>query len=329
MEDRSKHSSEGAHGKYSSGQPAAAEGHVLDRYVARPKGGEGDGSGEKSPYYKPQAPEIALPKGGGALKGIDEKFTVNAVNGTSSVQVGLPLSQGRGGFTPALSLSYNSGSGNSEFGLGWSLSLPAIQRKADKKLPEYIDATESDVFLLAGAEDLVPVTDSLGNIVITTVTTSSSVTLKIKRYIPRIEGLFARIEYIWNPVSGESWWRVTTKDNITTYYGLTANSRVTDPEYAYRVYKWLPEVVCDHKGNVQQYFYKAEDTDNVAGLHERNHLNGIAPFANTYLKRVGYCNDTPWFNDTSDIYLPDLPSNTTHFLMEAVLDYGDHSSYSL
>src|SRR6218665_1726378 len=103
----------------------------LDQYSKQPSSG-GDDS---SPFYKSAAPTVSLPKGGGALKGIDEKFSVNAVNGTAGMEIPLPLTPGRGGFTPSLSLSYNSGSGNSEFGLGWGLSLPAIQRKTDKKLP--------------------------------------------------------------------------------------------------------------------------------------------------------------------------------------------------
>jgi Salmonella virulence plasmid 65kDa B protein len=56
------------------------------------------------------------------------------------------------------------GSGNGPFGLGWKLSLPEITRKTDKGLPKYQDAEESDVFILSGAEDLVPAlrTGSLG-----------------------------------------------------------------------------------------------------------------------------------------------------------------------
>ena len=81
-------------------------------------------------------------------------FSWNSINGNAAMQVGLPLSPSSGGFTPNLSLGYNSGSGNTEFGLGWSLSLPSIQSKTDKMLPLYDDANESDVFLLAGAEDL-------------------------------------------------------------------------------------------------------------------------------------------------------------------------------
>ena len=68
------------------------------------------------------------------------------------------------GFGPQLALSYDSGTGNGPFGLGWSLSLPAITRRTDKGLPKYQDGDESDVFILSGAEDLVPVLVNMQNI---------------------------------------------------------------------------------------------------------------------------------------------------------------------
>src|SRR5215213_8045506 len=105
----------------------------------------------------PAAPDIALPKGGGAIHGIGEKFATNPVTGTGSMTVPIATSTGRSGFGPQLSLSYDSGAGNGPFGFGWSLSLPSITRKTDKGLPEYFDAEDSDVFILSGAEDLVPV----------------------------------------------------------------------------------------------------------------------------------------------------------------------------
>src|SRR3972149_596724 len=83
-----------------------------------------------------ETPSIALPKGGGAIKGIEEKFQVNAVTGTSSFGIPIPLSPSRHGFVPALGLSDNSGSGNSPFGLGWQLGIPARARKTERKLPE-------------------------------------------------------------------------------------------------------------------------------------------------------------------------------------------------
>lgn len=101
-------------------------------------------------------PAINLPKGGGAIKGIGEKFAVNPVTGTASFSVPIFTSPSRSDFHPKLSLSYDSGAGNGPFGLGWILSVPSISRKTDKGLPRYNDAEESDIFILSGAEDLVP-----------------------------------------------------------------------------------------------------------------------------------------------------------------------------
>ena len=103
--------------------------------------------------HVPSQPQLSLPKGGGAIRGIGEKFAANPVTGTGSMTVPIAASPGRSGFGPQLSLSYDSGAGNGPFGFGWSLSLPAITRKTDKGLPRYRDADESDVFLLSGAED--------------------------------------------------------------------------------------------------------------------------------------------------------------------------------
>jgi hypothetical protein len=54
-------------------------------------------------------------------------------------------------------LSYDSGSGNGPFGLGWSLTSLAVTRKTDKGLPKYRrrETEECDVFMLPGTEDLV------------------------------------------------------------------------------------------------------------------------------------------------------------------------------
>jgi hypothetical protein len=61
---------------------------------------------EGSPFA---APQIALPKGGGAIRGIGEKFTANAVIGTGSLNVPIAVSPSRSDFSPQLNLSYDSG----------------------------------------------------------------------------------------------------------------------------------------------------------------------------------------------------------------------------
>src|SRR5579871_3943616 len=101
-------------------------------------------------------PQLNLPKGGGAIRSIGEKFAANPVDGTGSLSIPIYATSGRDGFGPQLSLSYGSGAGNGSFGFGWNLPLPTITRKTDKGLPQYNDSQESDTFILSGAEDLVP-----------------------------------------------------------------------------------------------------------------------------------------------------------------------------
>ena len=149
-------------------------------------------------YNEIQIPEISLPKGGGAIKGIEEKFQVNAVTGTSSFGIPIPLSPTRHGFMPAIGLGYNSGSGNSAFGLGWDVGIPSIARKTEKQLPQYKDEQESDTFILSGAEDLVPLLEKQGDrwIKYSKQRTDNGNTYTVTRYRPRIESSFARRRFI-------------------------------------------------------------------------------------------------------------------------------------
>lgn len=110
-----------------SGPPAASGGSA-----ARHAPGEGE--------RPPPLPSVNLPKGGGAIRGIGEKFATNPVTGTGGLTVPLPVSPGRGGVGPSLQLAYDSGTGNGPFGLGWQVPLPAVSRKTDKGLPTYDDA---------------------------------------------------------------------------------------------------------------------------------------------------------------------------------------------
>src|SRR6266540_4418489 len=136
-------------------------------------------------------PSITLPRGGGAIRGIGEKFAANPVTGTAAFSIPLVTSAGRSGLGPQLSLSYDSAAGNGPFGFGWNLAVPAITRKTDKGLPRYSDADESDDFILSAGEDLVPVLRPDGTRFEDTVSAPGFV---IRRYRPRVEAGFARIE---------------------------------------------------------------------------------------------------------------------------------------
>jgi hypothetical protein len=182
---------------------------------------------------------VSLPTGGGAIRGIGEKFAANPVTGTGSMTVPIATSPGRSGFGPQLSLSYDSGSGNGPFGFGWSLTLPAVTRKTDKGLPQYRDAEESDVYILSGAEDLVPVLMPDGARFQDDTTAPGYM---IYRYRPRIEGLFARIER-WTRLSdGDTHWRSISKDDVLTVYGSTSESRLADPVNPNHIFRGCPEI---------------------------------------------------------------------------------------
>src|SRR6185503_16794182 len=268
----------------------------------------------------PSVPSISLPKGGGSIRGMGEKFAANPVTGTASLAIPIAASPGRSGFSPQLTLSYDSGAGNGPFGLGWNLSLPSITRKTDKGLPRYQDRDESDVFVLSGGEDLVPVLIKDGDNWRPDVFehTAAGVTYQIKRYRPRIEGLFARIEHWTNVANGQTHWRSISKDNVTTFYGQKQESRLADPLDDSRVFSWLICEIRDDKGNAIVYEYLPEDSRQVdlSLPQERNRSNQTRA-ANRYLKRVKYS------NQTSHLVQPDL--SQTDWLFELVFDYGEHS----
>lgn len=275
------------------------------------------------------APTISLPKGGGAIQSIGEKFAANPVTGTGSMSVPIATSPGRSGFGPQLALSYDSGSGNGVYGFGWNLSLPSITRKTAKGLPRYHDAEESDVFLLSGAEDLVPLLNSDG----TSFEDKASVSgYLIHRYRPRIEGLFARIER-WTRLSDEDvHWRSISQDNILTLYGKDPSSRITDPEDASRIFSWLICETRDDKGNAIQYGYKAEDGVGVdlTQAHESNRgdRNNPRRTANRYLKCIHYGNRTSLLDDTGSrpLFLSETQIQNAGWMFEVVFDYGEHDT---
>jgi RHS repeat-associated protein len=269
------------------------------------------------------ARSINLPKGGGAIRGIGEKFSVNPVTGTGAFSVPMFTSPGRSGFSPKLSLSYDSGAGNGPFGLGWHLSTASVTRKTDKGLPLYDDGAESDVFILSDAEDLMPELELQGGQWLAVPVPDAAwngVNYAVKRYRPRVESLFARVERWQRTTDGDLHWRATTKDNVTSIYGLDPTCRLADPNDASRVFRWLLEATYDDKGNVLFYEYKADDTTGVdlAAANERNRLNGLARWTGLFIKRIHYGTLTP-YQAGEDL------SKRTDWLFEVVFDYGEHN----
>ena len=277
-------------------------------------------------------PSVSLPKGGGAIRSVGEKLAANPVTGTGSMSVPIAISPGRSDFGPQLTLSYDSGAGNGPFGFGWSLSAPSITRKTSKGLPRYFDADESDVFLLSGAEDLVPVLVLDGDDWVSEDVPPQEGYL-IKRYRPRIEGLFARIERLTRADDpADVHWRSITKDNILTLYGKDENSRIFDPDNRAHIFSWLICETRDDKGNAILYKYKTEDGVGVdlSQAHERNRGPAHDPRrkVNRYLKHIYYGNRTSLLNESGKRppFLTEVQLTNTDWLFEVVFDYGEHDT---
>ncbi|MFC7448961.1 SpvB/TcaC N-terminal domain-containing protein [Rhodococcus daqingensis] len=264
-----------------------------------------------------EAPSIGLPKGGGALRSIDEQFSVNPSNGTVSLTLPLPFTPGRAGLAPPIRLQYDGGAGNSVVGLGWALDFPTVQRRTDRHVPTY---SPHDSFSLAGGDELVPVLEWDGADWVEPPPPPSP--HHVRRFRPRVEREFARIEQIGSRGLG-TWWRVTSRDNVTTIYGHDDQHRIADPENANHVLEWLPSFSFDDRGNVIVYDFAREDLEGVApSLAEVNRSRGLAQFVNRHLKRVHYGNRTPYAPGEHDPYRPAPPAGD--FLFEAVFDYGEH-----
>jgi RHS repeat-associated protein len=214
---------------------------------------------------------ISLPKGGGALHGIGEKFSPDLHTGSGNFTVPIAIPPGRNGFQPQLSLVYSTGHGNGPFGLGWSLSVPGVSRQTHKGIPRYLDGTataeDQDVFILSGAEDLVPV---------------STPAVTPTFYRPRTEGLFASIARHVDATG--DFWEVRSTDGLVSRYGLTEKrgqdpAVVADPSGGQqsRIYSWRLTSTIDPFGNRIEYEYE-RDSGQV-GPHDWDQV---------YLKTIRY-----------------------------------------
>ncbi|MBC8072226.1 MAG: toxin, partial [Deltaproteobacteria bacterium] len=229
----------------------------MDRAPASSSSGEppsgGSGLGDL-------VPAVELPRGGGALRGIGESFSANAVTGTAALTIPVFTSPSRA-LTPSVALGYDSGAGNGLFGLGWQASVPSVRRKTERGLPRYDDVHDSDVFVLSEAEDLVPWLEQDGEAWVHPVIAEAD--HDVHRYRPRVEGAFARIERWVERATSRSHWRVWSRDNVLSIFGEDPQARIAHPRHPERVFEWLLERVQDDRGNITRFSYKAEDLAGV------------------------------------------------------------------
>ncbi len=148
---------------------------------------------------------VSLPEGPGSLEGVGDNAAVTGNMGAMTYGVPIEVVKGFPDATPALSLDYNSMSGNSVVGMGFSFTQPFVERFTNRGLPRYDD---SDVFVFGG-EELVRLDDG-----------------EPARYRARFEKGFAR--YHWHERFDDGgFWRVELANGVVQFFGATpAGERV-------------------------------------------------------------------------------------------------------
>lgn len=233
------------------------------------------------------------------------QLEVGASTGSASMSVPIPLTAGRDGHGPTLSLSYGGHDPLSPLPHGWSLTgLPSVELDTRRGLPRY-DGTDTHRF--AGAE-LVPLDEPER----TTAWTEGTYDVRVFR--PRMETAAARIERWTERGSRRVHWRARTPDGGVMVFGRSDEARLADGE---RVYRWLLEASFDRLGNAMWVRYRGEDDASVdpLGLDATRFASAIA---NRYVDRILYGNAAPLAVHDA------LAPARWHF--EAVLDYGDYDA---
>lgn len=271
-----------------------------------------------------------LPKGGGAIRGINERINIDAYRGSAHLSVPLPINPVRGGIGLELSFDYDAGAGNGPFGIGWSVGIPSIFRRSDKGVPRYDDDQESDCFVAPGADELVRVTDAAGKAIVRFYSPDGRLLPSVpageyyetRSYRARVDRSFSRIEW-WRRIEPttdggticrDSFWRILTKANITSLYGFSPSARLAAPDEAggvSRIFQWQLDRSFDDRGNAIQYEYAGDD-GKEGGLHFTSPR---------YLTRVKYGNRSPydrkdWLNPLAGAFGKD------EWLFELAFDFG-------
>ncbi|NII29299.1 sugar-binding protein [Pseudoflavitalea sp. X16] len=245
-----------------------------------------------------QMPSMALPKGGGAIKGMGETFKADVFTGAANYSIAIPGTAARG-FEPQLSIDYSSGNGNGVFGMGFSLPVSSISIRTGKGIPRY---DGHDIFMLEGSELVLKKQSphKTGN------------EWEVFEYLPRVQGAFSLIQHFVKADQSESYWKITTTENTVSVFGGSEHSRIFNPDNPAQIVEWLMEQSTDAKGNRIVYTYKAENKDNVPDKPWEQNRS----YNNKYLQKIQYGNYTG-------------PQGTAQFAYELIFDYGEYELPSL
>jgi len=169
--------------------------------------------------------------------------------GDAALSFPLEVPPGRLGMAPSLAITYDSRGGDGWLGVGWDLSVPAVEVDTRFGVPRYDPDRETETYRLDGAllapeaARAAPVARSAEKV-----------------FHRRVEGGFERIvRHGADPA--DSWWEVTDKDGVRSIFGRSAAARLADYQGAGNVFRWSLEQVIDPHGNSVDYHYVHDRKD--------------------------------------------------------------------
>jgi RHS repeat-associated protein len=182
---------------------------------------------------------VSLPDGPGSIGGLGANATVDANHGAMRYSVTIEAPRGFAGLTPSLDLQYSSTGGTGPLGIGWSMSIPSIDRMTSRGLPSY---AESDLFAADGGDELVQVAKSGVN----------------ATYRARFEKSFIR--YVWHGVGAAGYWTAEMPDGRMSYYGAQPDGTLVGSAQvktaAGGVFRYMLTATVDSFGNKLTYSYQ-------------------------------------------------------------------------
>jgi RHS repeat-associated protein len=204
---------------------------------------------------------LRLPSGPGSLEGVGENVSINPNMGVMEHHVPFALPAGFPDATPSLGLSYSSGSGSSEVGVGWSLTVPSVERMTARGLPQYLDA---DSFVADGGEELVKVDPQAAYTV----------------YRARFEGGFVR--WLWHSPGAAGYWEAQYPDGTRGFFGADRTGTI------------VPEA--NMNGSSGVFRYQLVETVDVLGHRVRyDYVKNATGYA--FLSRISWL----FYDDTAGL----------------------------
>ena len=196
---------------------------------------------------------LSVPAGPGSIEGLGKGFQPQFSTGSAVYELALEVPPGPTGFSPSLTLTYNTGFGNGALGRGWRLTGPlAIERQTVKGFPHFRDTDGDgkvrDVFVFQG-EELVSLSDG---------------TYRIEN-----DESFRRFSPVASQLGGAAdSWLVEDRDGTRRWLGRhvgdagASASRVLNPSLDSRssferTFRWLEDAAEDVNGNRIEYHYQA------------------------------------------------------------------------